>query len=159
MINQINDENKNSKKAIFYMLEIEIKSIENKEFLNKVDFLDVPGLNESKEDYINLYFKYIKDMIKYCLIIFSVENFHSKDSMKVIKKLKEYLYVPIENLLIILNKIDTVNDSEKEKVIRDLKKIVLNYGSFNIYKNTLVPVDSLKLNIETKIKCNLELYD
>ena len=58
-INQINDENKNSKKAIFYMLEIEIKSIENKEFLNNVDFLDIPGLNESEEDYINLYFKYI----------------------------------------------------------------------------------------------------
>ena len=40
-INQINDENKNSKVPIFYMLEIEIKSIENKEFLNKVDFLDI----------------------------------------------------------------------------------------------------------------------
>ena len=98
-------------------------------------------------------------MIKYCLIIFSVENFNSIDSMEVIKKLKKYLYVSIENFVIILNKIDTVNDSEKEKVIRDLKKIVLNYGSFNIYKNTLVPVDSLKLNIETKIKFNLELYD
>ena len=64
-INEINDENKNSKDPIFYMLEIEIKSIENKEFLNKFDFLDVPGLNESGEDYINLYFKYIKDMVKY----------------------------------------------------------------------------------------------
>jgi len=63
-INEINDENKNSKDPIFYMLEIEIKSIENKEFLNKFDFLDVPGLNESGEDYINLYFKYIKDMVK-----------------------------------------------------------------------------------------------
>ena len=133
-INQINDENKNSKHPIYYMLEIEIKSIENKEFLNKVDYLDVPGLNEPEEDYINLYFKYIKDMIKYCLIIFSVENFNSKDSMEVIKKLKKYLYVPIENFLIILNKIDTVNDSEKEKVIRNLKKHVLNDGSFNIYK-------------------------
>jgi GTPase Era involved in 16S rRNA processing len=116
------------------MLEIEIKSIENKEFLNKVDFLDVPGLNEPEEDYINLYFKYIKDMIKYCLIIFSVENFNSIDSMEVIKKLKKYLYVSIENFVIILNKIDTVNDSEKEKVIRNLKKHVLNDGSFNIYK-------------------------
>ena len=133
-INQINDENKNSKHPIYYMLEIEIKSIENKEFLNKVDYLDVPGLNEPEEDYINLYFKYIKDMIKYCLIIFSVENFNSIDSMEVIKKLKKYLYVSIENFVIILNKIDTVNDSEKEKVIRNLKKHVLNDGSFNIYK-------------------------
>ena len=156
-INQINDENKNSKDPIFYMLEIEIKSIENKEFLNNFDFLDVPGLNESGEDYINLYFEYIKDMIKYCLIIFSVENYNSKDSMEVIKKLKKNLYVPIENFLIILNKIDIANDLEK--TIRDLKKVVLNNGSFNIYKNTLVPVDSLKLKSEIQIKNNCQFYD
>ena len=156
-INQINDENKNSKDPIFYMLEIEIKSIENKEFLNNFDFLDVPGLNESGEDYINLYFEYIKDMIKYCLIIFSVENYNSKDSMEVIKKLKKNLYVPIENFLIILNKIDTANDLEK--TIRDLKKVVLNDGSFNIYKNTLIPVDSLKLKSEIQMKNNCTFYD
>ena len=120
-INEINDENKNSKDPIFYMLEIEIKSIENKEFLNKFDFLDVPGLNESGEDYINLYFKYIKDMVKYCLIIFSVENYNSKDSMGVIKNIKRNLYVPFENFLIILNKIDIANDLEK--TIRDFKKL------------------------------------
>ena len=156
-INQINDENKNSKKAIFYMLEIEIKSIENKEFLNKVDFMDVPGLNESGEDYINLYFEYIKDMIKYCLIIFSAENYNSKDSMEVIKNLKKNLYIPIENFLIILNKIDIVNDIEK--TIHDLKKVVLNNGNFNIYKNTLVPVNSLKLKSEIQIKSNCKFYD
>jgi len=149
-INEINDENKNSKDPIFYMLEIEIKSIENKEFLNKFDFLDVPGLNESGEDYISLYFEYIKDMIKYCLIIFSVENYNSKDSMEVIKNIKRSLYVPIENFLIILNKIDIANDLEK--TIRDFKKVVLNDGTFNIYKNTLVPVNSLKLKSEIQIK-------
>ena len=69
---------------LFYMLEIEIKSIRNKEFLNKFDFMDIPGLNESGSDYINLYFKYIKNLIKYCLIIFSTENYHSKDSIEVI---------------------------------------------------------------------------
>ena len=156
-INQINDENKNSKMAIFYMLETEIKSIENKEFLNKVDFMDVPGLNESGEDYINLYFEYIKDMIKYCLIIFSAENYNSKDSMEVIKNLKKNLYIPIENFLIILNKIDIVNDIEK--TIHDLKKVILNNGSFNIYKNTLVPVNSLKLKSEIQIKSNCKFYD
>jgi len=149
-INEINDENKNSKVPIFYMLEIEIKSIENKEFLNKFDFLDVPGLNESGEDYIDLYFEYIKDMIKYCLIIFSAEKYNSKDSMEIIKNLKKKLYVPIENFLIILNKIDVVNDLEK--TIRDFKKVVLNDGNFNIYKNTLVPVNSLKLKSEIQIK-------
>jgi len=156
-INQINDENKNIKKPIFYMLEIEIKTIENKEFLNKFDFLDVPGLNESGEDYIKLYFEYIKDMIKYCLIIFSAEKYNSKDSMEVIKNIKQNLYVPIENFLIILNKIDIVNN--KEMTIRDFKKVVLNNGSFNIYKNTLVPVNSLELKSEIQIKSRFKFYD
>ena len=156
-ISEINDENKNNKDPIFYMLEIEIKSIENKEFLNKFDFLDVPGLNESGEDYINLYFEYLKDMIKYCLIIFNAEKYNSKDSMEVINNLKKNLYVPIENFLIILNKIDIVNDLEK--TIRDFKKVVLNDGSFNIYKNTLVPVNSLELKNEILIKYNLKFYD
>ena len=157
-INQVNDENKNIKKPTFYMLEIEIKTIENKEFLNKFDFLDVPGLNESGEDYIKLYFEYIKDMIKYCLIIFSVENYNSKDSMDVIKNIKENLYVPIENFLIILNIIDIIH-TDLEKTIHDLKKIVLNNGSFNIYRNTLIPVDSSKLKSEIKIKNECTYYD
>ena len=74
---------------LFYMLEIEIKSIKNKEFLNKFDFMDIPGLNESGSDYFNLYFKYIKNLIKYCLIIFSTENYHSKDSIEVINKIQK----------------------------------------------------------------------
>jgi len=156
-IEEINEENKNSKEPTFYMIEIEIKSIENKEFINKFDFLDVPGLNESGEDYINLYFEYLKDMIKYCLIIFSVENYNSKDSMEVIKKLNQNLYVPIQNFLIILNKIDISNCLEK--TIHDFKKVVLNNGSFNIYKNTLVPVNSLELKNEILIKYNLKFYD
>ena len=156
-ISEINKENKNSKSPIFYMLEVEIKSIENKEFLNKVDFLDVPGLNESGDDYISLYFDYLKDMIKYCLIIFSVENYNSKDSMEVINKLKKNLYVPIENFLIILNKKDIAEDLEK--TIYDLKKVVLNNGSFNIYKNTLLPMNSLMLKFEIQIKNNCKFYD
>ena len=89
-------------------------------------------------------------MVKYCLIIFSVENYNSKISMEVIKNIKRNLYVPFENFLIILNKIDIANDLEK--TIRDFKKVVLNDGSFNIYKNTLVPVNSLKLKREIQIK-------
>ena len=46
-IKEINNYFIDKKNPIFYMLEIEIKSIKNTEFLNKFDFLDVPGLNES----------------------------------------------------------------------------------------------------------------
>ena len=138
------------KVPLFYMLEIEIKSIRNKEFLNKFDFIDIPGLNESGSDYINLYFKYIKNLIKYCLIIFSTENYHSKDSIEVINKIQKNIYVPIENFLLILNKIDKVNGKTKE-AIHNFKKILLNYYTFNCYDNIIIPVNSFQLNSEIKI--------
>ena len=142
---------------LFFMLEIEIKSIKNKEFLNKFDFLDIPGLNESGSDYINLYFKYIKNMIKYCLIIFSTENYHSKDSIEVINKIQKNIYVPIEKFLLILNKIDKVNGKTKE-TIHNFKKILLNYYTFNCYENTIIPVNSIQLNSEIKIGTNFYYY-
>ena len=142
---------------LFYMLEIEIKSIKNKEFLNKFDFMDIPGLNESGSDYINLYFKYIKNLIKYCLIIFSTENYHSKDSIEVINKIQKNIYVPIENFLLILNKIDKVNGKTKD-AIHNFKKILLNYYTFNCYDNTIIPVNSLQLNSEIKIGTNFYYY-
>ena len=146
-IEEINNKCKNGNEPIFYMLEIEIKCIKNKEFLNKVDFLDVPGLNETSKDYIELYFKYIKDMIKYCLIVFSTENYHSQDSMEVIKKVKNNIYVPIKNFLLILNKIDKAY-GEIDKTIYNFKKTILNYYDFNCYDNTIVPINSLKLKSE-----------
>ena len=155
-IEEINNYNMRNK-ATFYMLEIEIKSIKNKEFLNKVDFLDVPGLNESGEDYIGIYFKFIKDMVKYCLIIFSTENYHSRDSIEVINKVKKNIYVPIENFLLILNKIDKVNGRISETVY-DFKKIILNSFSFNCYNNTIVPVNSLKLKSEIQIETDFYQY-
>ena len=94
-IKSLNNNLQNNEDSMFYMLEIEIKTIKNKTFLNKVDFLDVPGLNESDVNYIDIYFPYIKDMIKYCLIIFSTENYNSRDSLDVISKVKENIYIPM----------------------------------------------------------------
>ena len=156
-IKEINNLCKNDKEPLFFMLEIEIKSIKNKEFLNKFDFMDVPGLNESGSDYINLYFKYFKNMIKYCLIIFSTENYHSKDSIEIINKVQKNIYVPIENFLLILNKIDKVN-GKIEDTIHNFKKILLNYYTFNCYNNTIIPVNSLHLNSEIKIETNFYHY-
>ena len=118
---EINNFSIDNKEPLFYMLEIEIKSIKNKEFLNKFDFVDIPGLNESGSDNINLYFKYIKNMIKYCLIIFNAENYDSKESREVINIIKKSIYVPIENFLFILNRIDKVN-GKAEDTIYNFKK-------------------------------------
>ena len=150
-ISEINDNNKKFDSPIFYMLEVEIKTIENKEFLNKVDFLDLPGLNEFEVDYVSAYFEYLKDLIKYCLIIFSVENYNSKDSIKVINNVKNNIYVPIENFLLILNKIDRINGNI-EGTLHDFKKVFLNDEGFNCYRNKIVPLNSLILKSEIQIE-------
>lgn len=55
MISTINNKNKEENSVplydkLFYVLETDIKNIENKEFLSKYDFYDVPGLNEFISD-------------------------------------------------------------------------------------------------------------
>ena len=92
-------------------------------------------------------------MVKYCLIIFSTENYHSRDSIEVITKVKKNIYIPIENFLIILNKIDKVN-GQIPQTIHNFKKIILNYYNFNCYNNTIVPVNSLKLKSEMQVEIN-----
>ena len=153
-INKINEQIEKFDTPTFYMLEIEIKSIENKNFLNKVDFLDIPGLNESGIDYISLYFKFLKDLIKYCLIIFSVEKYNSQDSINVINKVRNNIYVPIENSLLILNKIDLIKNAKIEGALHDFKKVLLNENSFSIYRNKIVPLSSMKLKSEIQIGTN-----
>jgi len=156
-INDINNSFENDVKPMFYMLEIEIKTITNKTFLNKVDFLDVPGLNESGINYIDIYFPYIKDMIKYCLIIFSTENYNSKDSLDVISKVKDNIYIPMKNFLLILNKIDKVDGKIKE-TIHDFKKILFDYEGINYFDNTIIPVNSLKLKSEIQIEIDFHHF-
>ena len=156
-IKEINNNNENNEKALFYMLEVKIESIQNKTFLNNVDFLDVPGLNESGIDYINLYFKYIKDMIKYCLIIFSTENYNSTDSLKVIKKVKNNINVPIKNFLLVLNKIDKI-DGTIDETIHDFKKVFLNNEDINIYENIIIPMNSIELKSEIQIENNFYYF-
>ena len=156
-IKEINNTNENNEKAIFYMVEVKIESIQNKTFLNNVDFLDVPGLNESGIDYINLYFKYIKDMVKYCLIIFSTENYNSTDSLKVIKKVKNNINVPIKNFLLVLNKIDKI-DGTIDETIHDFKKVFLNNEDINIYENIIIPMNSIELKNEIQIENNFYYF-
>ena len=90
-------------------------------------------------------------MIKYCLIIFSTENYNSKDALQVINKVKNNIYVPMENFLIILNKIDKV-DGKIEETIHDFKKVLLNNEGINFYDNTVIPVNSIKLKSEIQVE-------
>ena len=45
-----------TKDDIFYMLEMPIKNVENKFLLDECYFMDIPGLNENKNSYMDIIF-------------------------------------------------------------------------------------------------------
>ena len=67
---------------LFYLLECPIYSISNKNFLEENYFMDVPGLNEAKNNYVNTIFERIKNKINFYIFIFSVDDFGCGDSTK-----------------------------------------------------------------------------
>ena len=196
---------------LFYMIEVgECNIIEDKEYLENFDLVDVPGVseykppdksntneknpkkNEEKDDYkffddsaqsappsasnvspksitveeemktynaesehnyLTEIFKIIKNKMKNGIIVFSVDNYQHVDNYRIIGKLQKIINKPIENFLVLLNKIDKSENREYD--IATLKaKIFENFPSareFNFTKNTIIPCSKIQLENETKM--------
>ena len=191
-IENINKEEKESKEPkyenLFYMLETNIINIENKEFLKKHDFYDIPGLNEyivsdkkeekkveeKKEDnsrgkqieeshedmrYIKGIFQYLKKKIEREIIIFSSETYYKPQNLQIIREIKNVLDIPLDNNLVILNKIDICDD--REKAISNCQQFFVNNiesDIFNIFKCVFVPLNSMQFKNEILMRNNYENY-
>ena len=98
-------------------------------------------------------FKIIKDKIKNGIIVFSIDKFERVDNYRIIRKLQKVINRPSENFLILLNKIDLIED--REFAIANLKaKIFENFPSekeFDFTKNTIIPCSKFQLENETKM--------
>ena len=162
---------------LFYVLEAPIKNIDNKFILNNSYFMDIPGLNEYEQKYIENIFSLISlDNILFEIIIFDSTNIGSDSIMNVLNSLEEKKALKKENNLFILNKIDLCRN--QEEIIENFKyyfysiyeegqdnntneekgkkyyniKISNNINQINIYKNTFIPVNSILYLSETKQK-------
>ena len=82
---------------LFYMLETNILTIENKDFLLHHDFYRI-----SNEDmkYISGIFKYIKNIIVREIFIVSAETYYKPQNLQIIKEIRNQLNVPIENNIV-----------------------------------------------------------
>ena len=164
-IEEINKELSNktiSKNNFFYMLEIPIKYINNKKILDNYLFLDIPGLNEYKNNYINIISSYIKiDDIFFEIIIFDSTSISSDNIFNIIKELERKKFLKRKNNLFILNKIDKVDN--KDDIIENFRNIFyMNFEDeknkkdedsifINIYDNHFFPMNSLLYLAETRI--------
>ena len=154
-----------TKDNVFYMLQIPIKYINNKKLLDNYIFLDIPGLNEFENNYIDIIFSYInlKD-ISFEIIIYDSTNISSDNTFDIIKNLANKKCLTKKDNLFILNKIDQVKN--KEDIIdnfrnnfyihfEDEKNKKDNDAVFiNIYDNNFFPMNSLLYLAETRINEN-----
>ena len=147
---------------IFYMLKIPIKYINNKKLLNNYIFIDIPGLNEYKCNYIDIIFSHINLAdISFEIIVFDSTNISSDNIFYIIKNLENKKRLTKKNNLFILNKIDKVKD--REDIIENFRNNF--YKNFedeknkkekdsifiNIYDNYFFPMNSLLYLSETRI--------
>ena len=151
---------------IFYILEIPIKNIKNKSLLEECYFMDIPGLNEKDNSYIDIIFSIITiNDIKFEIIIFDSTFIGQDNTINIFKKLENKKCLKKKNNLFILNKIDLkegVNENGEEEVINKFKqyfyenfeddKIKENSIMINMSENKFITMNSLLFLAGTKIE-------
>jgi len=83
------------------------------------------------------------------IFIFSIDKYQLAENYQIIGKLKLVLDKPIENFLILLNKMDISTNIEED--IQSLKGIILQEfpkGGFNITRNTIIQCSAFQLQNE-----------
>ena len=181
---QLNDEFKNKEVPyldLFYMVEVGEANFMDKEYLKNYDLVDIPGVSEyiksdnytlrnkysstieeemkefnpdEEKSYLTEIFKIIKNKINNGIIVFSIDNYTHVENYRIIGKFQKVINKPIENFLILLNKIDKSENREED--INNLYSKITEYfpslKEFNFTKNTLVPCSSLQLQNELKME-------
>ena len=154
-----------TKDNVFYILKIPLKYINNKMLIENNYFLDIPGLNEYKNTYIDIIFSIITlDDILFEIIIFDSTCIGSDNIVNIIKKLDSKKCLKKKENLFILNKIDKVKN--KNEIIEDFRinfyknfeddknKKEIDSVFINIYENHFIPMNSLLYLAETRIHEN-----
>ena len=101
---------------------------------------------EQEIDYLTKIFKILKYKIKTGIFIFSVDKFQLLDNYQIVGKIGLILDKPMENFLILLNKMDI-----SENIENDIELLKGNFTQefpnwlLNITRNTIVPCCSFQL--------------
>ena len=115
---------------------------------------------KSEKTYLTEFFKIMKDNMSSGIIVFSVDNFQITENYEIIGKLQKVLNKPIENYLVLFNKIDKSDNIENDIAILEGK--ILKYfpsaKNFNLTKNLIVPISALQLENESKLETSFHHF-
>ncbi len=137
-----NNEDKNKNKNIIY------ESIEEE--------LDNEDEKEQKKNYLTQIFTILKNKMNNGIIVLSIDNFQHVENYRIIGRLQKVINKPIENFLILLNKIDKSENRKRD--LNTLNNKIMKYfpscERFNPTKNLIIPCSKLQLENELKMdKC------
>ncbi len=110
---------------------------------------------ENEISYLTEIFKILRNHIKTGIFIFSIDKYHLAENYQIVGKLKLVLDKPIENFLILLNKMDISTNIEED--IRSLNGRFLQEfpnGGFNISRNTIIQCSAFQLENELNMDKN-----
>ena len=156
-IKEINQKKESNVNDLFYVLECPIYSIENTQLLEENYFMDVPGLNEAKCNYVKNIFENIKDIINFYIFIFNIEHYVGDETKIIFQSLeKNGCLKKKEGNLFLLNKIDNVNSGTIETRIEEFSHYFYNTFEkddfkINKYKNTFIPISSISYKAELSL--------
>ena len=107
----------------------------------------------SEKNYLTEIFKIIKNKMNNGIIVFSVDNYQHAENYRIIAKLQKVINKPIQNFLILLNKIDKSENREYD--LNTLNSKILKYFPsakvFNPIKNLIVACSKIQLENESKM--------
>ena len=107
----------------------------------------------SEKNYLTEIFKIIKNKMNNGIIVFSVDNYQHTENYRIIAKLQKVINKPIQNFLILLNKID--KSENKEYDLNTLNSKIMKYFPsakvFNPVKNLIVACSKIQLENESKM--------
>ena len=116
------------------------------------DEMAIYNPNQEKS-YLTEIFKIIKNKMNNGIIVFSVDNYQHVENYRIIAKLQKVIGKPIENFLILLNKID--KSENKDYDLNTLNNKIMKYFPsaklFNPTKNLIVSCSKIQLENESKM--------
>ena len=152
-IQQIEDNNNNKNK----------NENKNKIYESIEEELDNEDEKEQKKNYLTQIFTILKNKMNNGIIVLSIDNYQHVENYRIIGRLQKVINKPIENFLILLNKID--KSENKKNDLNTLNNKIMKYfpscERFNPTKNLIIPCSKLQLENELKMdKCfkNLLYY-
>ena len=112
----------------------------------------------NEKSYLTEIFRIIRNKMNNGIIVFSVDNYQHTENYRIIGKLRKVINKPIENFLVLLNKIDKSENREYDinTLIAKIMKYFPSGTTFNFTKNLIVPCS--KIQLENEAKMNNHFY-